>query len=160
MLTDRQGPDSAPQIAPNGKYIAYIGYTDRVQAYQNRQLSIMLPDGSQKQLLSSAIDASIQRYYWAADSKGLYVQYDHEGDTKIAFLDLKGKVRPLAQQVGGTSIGRPYGGGSFSVSKNGHIAYTKTLPEHPAELAVITAKGKRQLTHLNAMDLGKNNWEK
>ena len=31
----------------------------------------------------------------------------------------------------------------------------KTLPEHPAELAVITAKGKRQLTHLNAMDLGK-----
>lgn len=155
VLTDRQGPDSAPQIAPNGKYIAYIGYTDRVQAYQNRQLSIMLPDGSEKQLLSSAIDASIQRYYWAADSKGLYVQYDHEGDTKIAFLDLKGKVRPLAQQVGGTSIGRPYGGGSFSVSKNGRIAYTKTLPEHPAELAVITAKGKRQLTHLNAMNLGK-----
>ena len=43
VLTDRQGPDSAPQIAPNGKYIAYIGYTDRVQAYKTGSCLLCCP---------------------------------------------------------------------------------------------------------------------
>ena len=40
-LTDRNGPDFAPKESPNGKHIAYLGYQDRAQAYQNTELLIM-----------------------------------------------------------------------------------------------------------------------
>ena len=33
-LTDRNGPDEAPAVSPDGKWIAYTGYEDKVQAYQ------------------------------------------------------------------------------------------------------------------------------
>ena len=154
-LTDRNGPDYNPQISPDGQLIAYLGYEDKVQAYQNRQIWLMLPDGTQKQLLSDAIDASISQMIWDANSKGLYVSYDQKGDTKIAYLKIDGRLKQLAEQLGGTSIGRPYGGGSFSVSKKGSIAYTYTQPSFPAELAVVSQGQRQQLTQLNQMLLGK-----
>ena len=39
-------------------------------------------------------------------------------------------------------IGRPYGGGSYSVSKNGTLAFNHTTPYHPAELAINTPKAR------------------
>ena len=58
--------------------------------------------------------------------------------------------------MGGTSLGRPYGGGSFSVSSDGVIAYTHGRPEHPADVA-ISQKNKedvRLITKLNEDLLG------
>mgnify|MGYP000194508811 CR=1 FL=1 len=36
------------------------------------------------------------------------------------------KVSPVAANVGGTVIGRPYAGGTFSVSDDGTLAYPQT----------------------------------
>lgn len=105
--------------------------------------------GNNHQLLSGAIDASISQLEWSSNSSGLYISYDQQGDTKIAYLDLKGSVEQLAAHLGGTSIGRPYGGGSFSVSKKGEIAYTLSSPHSPAELAFVKNKSIKSLTKLN-----------
>ena len=148
-LTDRNGPDYKPLVSPNGKYIAYIGYEDKVQAYQNRSLSIMLSNGSNSKVISSKIDSSINQYFWDSKSQGLYISYDHHGDTKVKYLSLSGDVKKIADQLGGTSIGRPYGGGSFSVSNDGKIAYTFTLPSHPAELAIVDSKGIKKITSIS-----------
>ena len=148
-LTDRDGPDTNPLMSPNGKHIAYIGFEDEVQTYQNKTLSIMSPDGTSVKEISSKIDSSISQYFWSSDSKGLFVSYDFQGDTKIIYLSLTGKVKQIANQLGGTSIGRPYGGGSFSVSNDGKIAYTHTLPSRPAELAFIGAKGMKKITRIS-----------
>jgi len=51
--------------------------------------------------------------------------------------------------LGGTSIGRPYAGGSFSVAKNGNIAYTISRPDFPAELAIIKSNALKKITKLN-----------
>ena len=57
----------------------------------------------------------------------------------------------MADNVGGTTIGRPYASGSYSVSQNGTIVYTQSRPEYPAELAVIqTKKNAKLITNLNA----------
>ena len=148
-LTDRNGPDSKPLVSPNGKYIAYIGYQDKVQAYQNRSLSVMSSDGKNSRVISAEIDSSINQYFWDSKSRGLYISYDHHGDTKIKHLSLSGDIKKIADQLGGTSIGRPYGGGSFSVSNDGKIAYTYTLPSHPAELAIIDLKGWKKITTIS-----------
>ncbi|RLD30104.1 MAG: S9 family peptidase [Bacteroidetes bacterium] len=140
QLTTQQGPDYSPMVSPDGKKVAFISFKDKVQTYQLRQLYIMNADGSKRQLLSGDLDRSISNITWDKESKGLYFTYDDKGNTKIARISLSKKISHLANNVGGTTLGRPYPSGSYSVSQNGTIVYTQTRPEYPAELAVIQPK--------------------
>ena len=151
-LTNRKGPDANPLVSPNGKFIAYLGYEDKVQNYQVRKLHLMDLNGGNKRVLSGNLDRSVYGIKWDAKSGGIYFNYDDKGNSKIAHIDLKGTVTKLADNMGGTSIGRPYAGGSFTVSKNGTIAYGHSRPEYPAELAILNPKSKtpRLITQLNA----------
>ncbi|EAR02549.1 S9 family peptidase [Maribacter sp. HTCC2170] len=150
-LTDRKGPDSNPKVSPNGKYIAYIGYDDKVQTYQVRKLHLMNADGSDKKAISENLDRSISNIVWDDKSEGLYFSYDDKGNGKIGYITIKGKVSKIADNMGGTTIGRPYSSGGFSVSKNGVVVMTKSRPEHPAELAIVDQKRKTvvNITNLN-----------
>lgn len=155
-LTDRAGPDSAPVVSPNGRLIAWTGFEDKVQTYQVNKVYVMDIDGGGKRELLPDFDRSISAIAWSGDSKGLYFQYDNEGDTHIAYLGLGGEMRDVATNLGGTTIGRPYGGGSFSAARNGSIAYTHVTPYRPSELAVVPgARGTgRLLTAYNDHVLG------
>lgn len=150
-LTDRRGPDADPAVSPDGKQVAYTGFDDRQQTYQVSRLYLMHTDGSNKREISTGLDRSIESPVWAADGKGIYFMYDDYGDTKIGYVTPAGRTRQLTENVGGTSIGRPYSGGSFSVAEGGRIAFTRTTPYHPADVAVIG--GDRgtplRLTNLN-----------
>jgi dipeptidyl aminopeptidase/acylaminoacyl peptidase len=136
-LTLQQGPDMLPKISPDGSKVAFVSYKDKVQAYQISQLYVMDTDGSKRQLVSGNLDRSIDDLAWDSSGRGLYVMYDDKGNTKIAHISLNGKIKKLADDLGGTTMGRPYGDGSFSVSAEGVIAYTHTRPEYPAELAIL-----------------------
>ena len=140
-LTDQDGPDASPQVSPDGGKIAYLSYADRVQAYQLTKLMVMNVDGSEKRDVLPDFDRSVDAIAWSAGGDGLYFQYDDKGDTKIDHTSLSGRMRTLATQLGGTQIGRPYGGGSFSVARNGRIAYTHVTPYRPAELAIVGSQG-------------------
>ncbi len=155
-LTDRQGPDSDIALSPDGKTIAYKGYDDKVQTYQITHLYTMNIDGTNKKEISFDLDRSISSLVWSADGKGIYFQYDDEGNTKIGYTDLAGNIQTIASNLGGTGIGRPYGGGSFSVANNNVIAYTHTTPSHPSELAIIKKGDKTEtlLLSLNEDILG------
>lgn len=150
-LTDRDGPDYDPQISPDGKHIAYIGYEDKKQAYQVRKLHLMNVDGSDQRSISDALDRSVSNIEWDAKSGGLYFNYDDKGNGKIGHITLGGKLTKLVDNRGGTTLGRPYGSGSYSVSKNGTIVYTHSRPSYPAEIAVQSAKAKNptKITDLN-----------
>lgn len=150
-LTDRKGPDTHPSVSPNGKYIAYIGYDDKVQAYQVRRLYLMDADGRNQRVISRELDRSVANIAWDRKSEGLYFTFDDKGNSKIGCITLNGKVSKLADDLGGTTIGRPYASGSFSSSKNGTIVFTKTRPEYPADLAVLKPKDKEshRITNLN-----------
>ncbi len=149
-LTDRQGPDHSPTVSPDGKWIAYLGYDDRYQGYQVTKLYLMKRDGSGSRVLTADLDRSVNAPRWAADGKGLYFRYSDHGNSRVAHVDLSGKVTDLARDLGGTSLGRPYGGGSFSVSDGGVVAYTHTRPDYPADVAVARRGGDtRLLTRLN-----------
>ncbi len=140
-LTERDGPDRSLAISPNGKRIAFLGFNDKKQTYQNTLLYVMDSNGANKQQIKVELDQSISSPVWDADGNGLYFMFDEHGNTKIGHTDLNGKVKVLAHNVGGTGIGRPYGGGSFSVSKNGVIAFNQTTPNYPAELALTDKNG-------------------
>ncbi|GAB5410289.1 MAG: S9 family peptidase [Balneolaceae bacterium] len=135
-LTDRFGPDGGPVVSPDGRNIAYLGYDDKIQTYQVRHIYLMNADGTNKRMVETGLDRSPSSLQWKANGRGLYFMYDDEGITKLAETNLNGNVNVLAENLGGTAIGRPYGGGSYSVSDNGDIAMNLTSPEHPAELGL------------------------
>lgn len=150
-LTDRNGPDYSPVFSPDGSKIAFISYEDKIQAYQLRQLYIMNSDGTNKRLLTGSLDRSISSPKWNSKGSGIFFTYDDKGNTKIAQVNLNGNITKLADNMGGTSIGRPYAGGSYSVSKNGNITYTHSTPKYPANIAILKPKEKtpKLLTRLN-----------
>jgi acylaminoacyl-peptidase len=148
-LTERYGPDGSPKVSPDGKKIAYTGYDDTLQGYQITELYVMNTDGSGSQLLSGGFDRDIGNVQWADDGKGLYFQYDEEGDSKIGHITLDGKVSTVTDGLGGLSLGRPYNAADFTVSKNSKFAYTLGGTQHPSDLAVADKKGTQRLTFLN-----------
>jgi dipeptidyl aminopeptidase/acylaminoacyl peptidase len=138
-LTDRRGPDQRPAPSPDGKYIAYTGFDDKHLGYQALQLYIMNSDGTHPRSLTAALDRDAASLRWSADGRQIYFQYDDHGDAKIAAVDLSGKVRVLADGLGGGDVTRPYSGGSFSVAKNGRFAYMHAAPQAPPTLATGTS---------------------
>ena len=149
-LTGRAGPDQSPAVSPDGRRIAFVGYEDRTRTYQVSRLQVMNLDGSGSRVVTGDLDRSVASPVWAADGSGLYFQYDDEGNSKVAFATLDGDIEVLAEDLGGTSYGRPYGGGSFSVADDGSVALNQTRPDMPGELAVSVEGGSpRRITSLN-----------
>ena len=153
-LTDRFGPDGGPSVSPDGSKIAYTGLDDRFQGYQVSHLYVMNRDGTGSRMVTD-LDRDIGNINWDADSDGLFFQYDDEGNTKVAYVSLGGEVTDLADNVGGVGLGRPYGGGSYSVANNGRFAFTHTEPDHPSDVAVgERGRDARRITMLNEDLLG------
>ncbi|PEN13651.1 peptidase S9 family protein [Longibacter salinarum] len=148
-LTSRQGPDSSPAISPDGSRIAYTGFDDAFQGYQVTRLHVLDLESGEKQVITADLERDVQNPTWSADGETIYVQYDDEGTTKVGAVSMNGRVREVVTNVGGTTLGRPYPGGSFSVAANGRIAFTQTGPHHPADVAVTRGQGVRRLTQLN-----------
>ncbi|MEE2877135.1 MAG: S9 family peptidase [Candidatus Neomarinimicrobiota bacterium] len=151
QLTKRKGPDSSPTLSPDDKTIAYTGYDDRYQGYQVSDLYTTDRKGTATKNITQSLDRSVGNILWSKDGKGIYVIYSDKGNGKIAYFALNGKVQVIAGNVGGTSIGRPYSSGSFTVSDNGTIAFTVTRPGRPADVAVVSTKGgkPKRITALN-----------
>ena len=153
-LTDRKGPDHDPTVSPDGKWVAYLGFRDTGKSHQNDELTLKRLDKTDKtpRVLAGSLDRPLWTSTWAADSSGLFLQYDDRGVTKIGFVSLENpeQVVTLASNIGGTTIGRPYASGTFSVSHDGTLAYTQTRPEYPADVAIAEHdKPARRITRLN-----------
>ena len=149
-LTTRKGPDNSPTISPDGKTIAYVGFDDRYQGHQTTHLYLMNRDGSNPRVATPQLDRDVEQPEWAPDGSGLYFMYDDQGDTKLAFYSLDGKVKDLTEHIG--SGGSSYSGGaSFTVAKNGTFTVTHGTPSDPGDISVGSrAESKtRVLTSLN-----------
>jgi dipeptidyl aminopeptidase/acylaminoacyl peptidase len=154
-LTDRRGPDVHPVPSPDGKHIAYLGFDDKRLGYQTQQLYLMDSDGSHSHPLTATLDRNVASPKWTADGKQLIFAFDDHGATKIAAIDLQGKIRVIAEDLGGSDITRPYTGGSFSISSAGRVAYTRASASAPPALATGTSlRDTQQLTSLSETLLG------
>jgi dipeptidyl aminopeptidase/acylaminoacyl peptidase len=161
-LTERQGPDYGMVVSPDGNKVAYLGYDDKVQTYQVNHIYLMNKDGSAKQAVPLNIDRSVSNLTWDNKGAGLYFQYDDKGNSKIGYVSISGNFTKKADNVGGTVIGRPYGGGSYSVNSKGIIVYTHCTPDRPADVAVLNKSALKLITDLNGdilpyRKLGKTN---
>jgi len=147
-LTTREGPDSAPVMSPDGRYIAYLGFDDVNRSYENSELYVMNADGSGQRALTAGLDRSIDTIEWAGST--IYVSYDDNGKKRVAKVGLNGSVSTVVDGLtAGSHLDRPYTGGDFSVSNGGKVAYTGGGTQKPADLYVTSGGQGRQLTDLN-----------
>ena len=149
-LTDRKGPDANPVVSPDGARIVYSGFDDQLMSHQITRLYVMNRDGSERRVLTESLDRSVASPTWGGDSAAISFQFDDRGVTRLARISLDGEREILASGVGGTSLGRPYSGGSFSAAA-GRFAFTQARTDRPADLAVgqIGDDEVRRITDLN-----------
>ena len=156
QLTDRNGPDFSPAISPDGKKIAYLGFDDQMMGFHTAEVYVMDVDDGSVRTLTADFDRSIEDVQWAGNSRDLYIQYDDHGQRHIATLSSNGKISSVADDVGGTTLGRPYTSGGFSVANNGAYAYSAGRPDRPADIATGRgSKSPQRLTSLNEDLLGR-----
>jgi dipeptidyl aminopeptidase/acylaminoacyl peptidase len=156
-LTERKGPDRDAVVSPDGKRLAYLGFDDNLKPYQGAHIYVLDFATGKSRVLSGDFDFDIEEPRWDGN-RGLFFHYDDHGKTKIGWIGADGgKVQTLADDYGGTAMGRPYTGGAMS-SAAGRVAYTRGSEYRPADVGIVERGGKaRSLTDLNANLLGHKN---
>ena len=141
------GPEREAVASPSGTHIAYLSSVDTRRGYENAVLRVCRPDGSEDRALTGDLDRSVSRFAWGGS--GLVIQYDDDGDTKLASLSLAGGMTALTLRVGGLSVGRPYAGGDFSVSRDAAaVAFTSVTDTSLAELGFLRDGERSVITDL------------
>ena len=152
-LTDRDGPDRSPAVSPDGKRLAWLGYDDQRLSYQQTELYVRELDSAAPTLLTANFDHDISRISWSASGETLFAQALVEGQIHLIEITLEGEVTTITSDVGGTSLGRPYGAGDHAIRETGSnrvIAWTQANTHRPAELAIRVGDGSpRIVTDLN-----------
>ena len=150
-LTDREGPDGAVDVSPDGSQIAYTGWDDKRMGYHRTRLYVMDSDGSRQRELLPGLDRDVSQPQWSSDGRRIFFSYDDKGDTILAVTDLSGRMEQLVRGLGGKSLGRPYSGSDFAVGGKDVFAYTSGSTARPADIS-IGRRGtdfRRQLTAVN-----------
>ncbi|HEX5262459.1 MAG TPA: S9 family peptidase [Phenylobacterium sp.] len=151
QLTHGVGPSRAPVASPDGRQIAFLGYTDEHRPYQDPQLFVMDRDGGQVRALTAKLDRPVDAPVWARDGRSLYAVYIDHAVQKIARITLDGQMSDVARGLSYEGLDLPYAvGGAFSVSNDGTVAFAQGAADQPSDVALAAAGVVRRLTHLNA----------
>lgn len=163
-LTTRDGADGSPAPSPDGSQIAYTGFDDVGTSDHQSDIYVMNADGSSPRNLTEGLDRDLASGpVWRPDGQALIFAYQDKGLTKLAQVALDGRVTDLAEDLGGQSIGRPYGSGEFAVGRTkpgGLLAqpsdiflYTVGRADRPADIVMLRGRADRRerrvLTDLN-----------
>ena len=149
-LTTRKGPDANPVVSPDGRRLAWLGYDDDGRPQQASHVHVAGLDARQPRVLAADADLDIDAIAWDGD-RGLWLQFDDHGRSHVGWIGVDGgAIRRIADDLGGTAMGRPYTSGDFSAAA-GRVAYTRGTEYRPADIAVVERRGKpRVLTDLDA----------
>ena len=148
QISDEVGAERSPSISPNGKMIAYSFEERRPLAYSPNQVAIMDINGNNKRIISKNLDGDADNLQWSDDNRSIFFSYDERGIRKIGQLMLNGEIKNITNDLGGTTLGRPYLSGSYHHSAK-NIAFTYGGGNRPADVAVLMNGKVNVLTELN-----------
>jgi dipeptidyl aminopeptidase/acylaminoacyl peptidase len=145
-LTATDGSWSSPVVSPDGRRIAYSGYTQVKDSYHTSELYVMNADGGGAKKMTGDLDRDVGDLTWATDGGGIYFTVADSGTSNVYFAPNAGAVRPVT--TGTHMIG------AFSRSKSGRAAAIRSSYHTPADIVRqgLTRTGPAeitQLTHVN-----------
>jgi dipeptidyl aminopeptidase/acylaminoacyl peptidase len=145
-LSSVDGLWSSPSVSPDGKRIAYSGYTQVKDSYHTAELYVMNIDGSGARKLSGDLDRDVGDITWATDGSGVYFTVADTGTSNVYFAPNAGGARPVTT---GTHML-----GSFSMSKSGRAAGIRATSQNPPDVVRITVAkaGPAEITQLTRVN--------
>lgn len=153
-ITDRKGVERRPTLSPDGKRMAWLQADIQNNPYRTSRIVVADGDGANPRIITGELDRSIASLNWSGN-KTLFASYVDEGHMQLSAFDLNGRERKIIRDMAGTTLGRPYVSGSYTVSNKGVVAYTRGTAHRPADLAVTgTRRDTQTLTDLNSDVLG------
>jgi dipeptidyl aminopeptidase/acylaminoacyl peptidase len=146
-LNSVDGLWASPVVSPDGRRIAYSGYTQVKDSYHTSELYVMNADGSGAKKVSGDLDRDVGDLTWATDGSGIYFTVADSGTSNVFFAPNAGAVRAVT--TGTHMIG------GFSMSKSGKATAVRSSYQIPNDVVRIglTRPGATaeitQLTHVN-----------
>ena len=147
-LTSLSGLERFPVFSPDGKFVAFLGFEDKGNAHTTTSLFITPAEGGAHRQLGRTLDRNVSSPVWRADSQRVYGLAENSGATHIYEFDLDGGSRALT--AGNTvRYGTWYGGAeSFTMSRDGRIAVTRSTPAEPKDIFTLTVQQPEKVTRL------------
>ena len=147
-VTDFPGAERNPVMAPNGKTLAFSYEQRRPLAFTPNRIALLDLQTQGMTILTDNLDGDANNILWAEDSKSLYFSFDERGMRHIRKITRSKVVTTVAEDVGGTTIGRPYLSGGFHRA-NGVTAFTQGRQHRPSDVAIVKNKRLEVVTVLN-----------
>ncbi len=147
QLTTRKGPDGSPQVSPDGKRVAYVGYDASRNTWQDSKLYVMNIDGTNARVVSGEWDRSPQNVMWKPDGTGIYFTAQDQGSQNLYVLPMAGDR---------TDVVQPLTKGTYMLTTasvvKGRAVGVLTSPQVPSDIVsfdVATPTQIKQLTNVN-----------
>ena len=145
QLTTRKGPDSSPEVSPDGKLVAYTGYDWTDDTWVDSRMYLMNIDGSNPRVLTQSLDRSPQNLTWAADGSGIYFTVQDKGTQNLHFVSTSGAIREVTKGKHMLTVSE--------ITPTGNAVGILTDPTRPADIVSFNVKAPatiKQLTSVNA----------
>jgi dipeptidyl aminopeptidase/acylaminoacyl peptidase len=145
-LNSADGAWSTPVVSPDGRRVAYTGYTQVKDSYHTAELYVMNTDGSATKKVSGDLDRDVGDVTWATDASGIYFTIADSGTSNVYFSPNAGGARPVTTGTHAIS--------AFSMSKSGKATAIRSSYLVPADIVRLSlpragAAEVTQLTHVN-----------
>lgn len=144
QLTKRKGPDSNPMPAPDGKYIAYVGYDFTDDTFYEQKLYYMNRDGSNPKEIATSLERTPGDLKWAYDSKGIYFNVSDRGTRNLHFTTLQDKVQQVTKGNHLLNVS--------SIDRSGKVVGALSASHQPGDVAVFSLKTPQQINKLTAVN--------
>lgn len=144
QLTTRKGPDNAPVVSPDGKFVAYTGYDWTDDTFIENKLYVMDISGANPRELAAGLDRSPQNIIWAKDNSGVYFGAEDRGSRNLYFAPLRGTYRQVTHGTHMLVVS--------DINSTGQAVGTWTDFQNPADIVAFSVSNPsiKKLTQANA----------
>jgi dipeptidyl aminopeptidase/acylaminoacyl peptidase len=143
-LTHHPGRDSNLVVSPGGDWVAFARHEASRDTYQEAQLIIMRPDGSEERRIAGGLGRNLSGLNWAPKGDGVYFNAELKGTRNLWIAPLDGPPKPV---TAGNHVLT-----ASSIDRSGNVLAIISTSSDPGEIwrFSVTDPDKRiRLTALN-----------
>ncbi len=145
-LNAQDGAWSSPEVSPDGRRIAYRGYTEVSNSYHASELYVMNIDGTGARRISGDLDRDAEDIQWATDGSGIYFTLGDHGTSNVYLAAVNGGARPITRGEHMLT--------GLSVSRSGRATGVRSSYQAPGNIVRVnvSASGSGDVTPLTRVN--------